>query len=274
MGTAGVVTIGIAKSGVISTNVITGGSGDDSGEIMAGLAKNIVVHGSIVGGSAVSNSGYIQADNITTLNIGGNVTSGSGGVNSGGIRAVEDIGALSILGSVVGASGHEFIISAGGMDGLDSQTTPDIAIKTVTVGTNFTFGEILAGYQPPVAGGDSRGIPYNADAQIGTITVKMAVMESDFVAGAVPGAVGGDFGTLGDAKISGTGTVDRSLLTSRIASVIIGSAPAAPSGTYGIVSEEVTSVKVGGVAVALHTNPDNDFSPELGPGSKFYVHEV
>lgn len=261
---------------------IKGGTANVSGGLLAsGTLGTAVIKGNLEGGSTAATgslpttlqySGFVQAGNISNLTIEGHVESGTNGgtslFGSGSIASFGSIGTIQVLAkdgdvALKGTSTSAAIVSA---------------VKGITKATfngDVSFAEVLAGYSPPSTS-SARGSLTNAGATIGTVTVNGAFSTSSIVAGVDAGG-DGKFGTLDDQeRVSGANQPANQNLVSRIASVIIQSiGPDAPSGTnYGIVAERIDSVKIAGVATALHSGPHND-SVDLGAaGKKLKLQEI
>jgi hypothetical protein len=279
----GTGSIGTVRIG----NDIQGGSGDDSGEIKAtGSIAGLSVGGSVVGGDGQNSgvilstggdignlsiggdlrggsvtgtessdrSGYIQGQRISSVFVGGSIISGSNTgtgtlTRSGSIRAQNDLGPITVHGSLLGNSTNPVIISARGQA---VPTTTDVAISRLTVGGKVTYANILAGY-------DVDGNPVNGGAQIGVVVVGGDWTASNLVAGVSPGP-DGLFGTSDDAKISGGSTG----ILATIARVVIGGnvvgTPASVNATdhFGFVAEDIGAFSVDGQTLHLHAGPHND----------------
>jgi hypothetical protein len=125
-----------------------------------------------------------------------------------------------------------------------------VAISSVRVRGDVVHAEILAGFGFNLASG-------NADASIGGVSIGGDWIASSLVAGAEDqGAVG--FG-LGDTLQL---VNDDPLRTARIAAISIAGAVRGTAGAtgdhFGIVAQQVSSLRVGGVAVALTAGASND----------------
>ncbi len=186
-------------------------------------------------------------------------------MNNGAIRVDDDIGTVLIKGSIVGNSTNSAILSARGK-AVPTATT-DVAIGKLTVLGRVEFAHILAGV-------DVNGVALNADAQIGAVSVGGDWIASSIAAGAVSG--NGFFGDTDDAKMSGPGVKDDSLVFSKITSLTIGGQVMGTVGGtdhFGIVAENVGLVKVGGVTFPTTAgNSNDDFF--IGITLDFKVNEV
>jgi len=207
---------------------------------------------------------------IGKLTIGGSVIAGvddTSGIfrNNGAIRAENDLGDVTIKGSLVGNFTNPAIISARG------QAVPsddgDLAIGKLTVKGRVENALILAGFNP-----DGDGV--NADAQIGPVSVGGNWVASSIAAGSNPG-IGGFFGTADDLKMSGAGVKDEAGLFSKITSLKIGGQALGSLGPehYGVVAEIVGSVKVGSTQLSLLSGASND-DLLVGITGNFKVNEI
>jgi hypothetical protein len=137
----------------------------------------------------------------------------------------------------------------------------DVAIQSVTVLGNASYGDILAGYSTNTNGGaDPLGTGVNANAQIGTVTIGGNLMGTNIIAGVAPGT-NGYFGTASSAALSGAGVADLPSLISTISKIIItGNVLATPntSDSYGIAAQYIKSATVGGAVLPLVSGADND----------------
>jgi hypothetical protein len=270
-GNIGSLTIG---NGKVGTGNVTGGTGASSGFILAeGTLGTTRILGNFTGADStatqkVVNSAYIQAAHIPSLFIGGNVTAGDnlgGGIDtSGAIRSTHEIGALTIKGNLTGHASNPAIISAVGQEDVADKATADMAIRSVMISGNMERAEILAGYNTDTTGQTiTRGTPVNGDASIGAVRIGKDMIASDIVAGIAPGS-DGFFGDSNDAAISGAGKLNRANLISKISSIIIAGkgsgTAAADNGHFGIVAQQVVSVKVSNKAIALTAEASNDIA--------------
>jgi hypothetical protein len=253
-------------------NGLVGGTGDGSGSIITdGVLSGVTISKDIVGGDAsagtIRETGYIQARQIANLTVGGHLRAGTADpgahlFDSGAIRATQNILSLTIVGDLLGSDTNNAIISAVGPASLPDQNPVTAAIKSLTIKGNVDKAEILGGYGLVGANGtDPRGVALNSDARIGTVTVGGNWSASSLVAGVIAGA-DGKFGTpIDDAPIQRAGTSNNPDLFSTISSLIVkGSAipPTGNAGNYGIVAQNVVTVKFGGVSVPITQGPSND----------------
>jgi hypothetical protein len=171
---------------------------------------------------------------------------------SGAIIAGDDLGALTVKGSIIGNAGvghgaTPVLIVARGQHTVLPTATTDVAIGKITVSHRVERAQILAGY-------DTALNPVNADAQIGAVSVGGDWIASSIAAGAVQGGTG--FGS-GDTTIGGGGSVN---ISSKIASIVIkGMLIGTPVSTnngdqFGFVAQQIGSVIVGGFAITIPTN--------------------
>jgi hypothetical protein len=288
--TSGAILVNSIPSLLIGGNV-TGGTGNNSGEIIAtGALGTAAINGNLTGSqmidsaTAVVNSGYIQAGQINALDIKGSVIAGlnSGGkiANSGAIRSSRDIVSLTIGGDVTGTKSNPVVISAQQGVPHPGSLLPDLAIRSVTIGGNATWLDLLAGYGPTVSttsgsvtnpAGAPLGTPLDGSAQIDLVKIVGNLAASNIVAGAQPDS-NGQFGTAGDMAIA-TKTVFA--VQSQIASVIVGGTATGDStmgDNFGIVSEVLGSVTVMGganLATGLHAG-----TPKAVDGTNLFLLEV
>jgi hypothetical protein len=256
-GIAGVVKIGHDVRGA---NAIGGGSADLTGAISSeGRIGSVIIGGSLITGTDASPGVYRR---------------------SGGIFAGDDIGSITIRGSVIGHDGPgstPAVIAARGQ--ANPGANGDVAIGKITIGGSVERAQILAGYDETLA-------PLNADAQIGAVNVGGDWVASSIAAGSinlgnddVVGGVGDNadnvnFGNPHDVKISEVSDV----LTSKIASITIrGQIFGTESpilDRFGFVAEEISAFKVGGLKVSLLAQPFNDGFIVIGSFNDVRIHEL
>ena len=309
---AGGVNSGLSIGNVRIGHDLQGGSAEFTGSIIGhGPLGNIVIGGSVIGGSNSSTGEIVTSGNIGTINIGHDLIGGSvggsassdatgfiqssggriAGITIGGsiisgldhgtgsltsnasIRAGNDIGFLTVKGSIighpdVGNGASPVIISARGQE--FPQPGIDLAIGKITIGGNVENAQILAGYDPTLN-------PKNADAQIGAVQVGGDWVASDLVAGATNPAFP-NFG-LNDFGIGGPGTTDNSTIISRIASITVGGlifgTPNSVSTTdhFGFVAQQIGAFKAGGFVIHLRSGP-NDDNFGIGGTPDVSIHEI
>ncbi len=281
-GSTGASSGRIGAGGKIGSITIGGsliGNGSATGAIFAtGDLGSVRIGGDIRGGSSagvVDSSGYIQGAHIGSVFVGGSILAGTETgstislLRNGSIRADNDIGSITVLGSIVGSGSGDpsdtkftpVVISARGKASLPA--TGDLAIGRLTVGGDMKLAVIYAGY-------DVNLMPKNADAQIGTVTVGGDWISTNLVAGVQDsnGTVDG-FGNSSDVKISGAGVKDNADRNgagaiSKIASVIIKGSAIGHFGTapdyvtFGIEAQQIGAMTLGGTSIALLAGAGND----------------
>jgi len=302
---SGSVEVGGSTTGILKvTGNVNGGSGLESGRIMVnekaaniqiggsirggtnnltgivasdGTITSITVNGNIVGGNASGSqdlnwSGGIFGERILTLVLNGSLIAGRDKTTgtyslSGVIGARDDIVNATIKGHLKGNSTNSAMILARGQ--VTPTVTTDVAIGTLTVNGRAEFAQILAGVFPGGAANQ------NADAQITNVTIGGDWISSSISAGVVAG-VDAKYGTADDVKIAGAGVKDVAGLSSKITSLTIGGqAYGSPSvlDHFGIVAENVGSLKVGGTVMTLFAgNGNDDFAIGLFPD--FRLNEI
>ena len=255
-------TIGANQLGIVSLGgSLIGGTSSYSGQVYSTNAiNNLTIAGNIRGGSATGTKDLVltgivrsASGRIDVMTVGGSLIAGTdttSGVfeDNGAIRAGDNIGRLSIRGSVVGNATHAALISARGQEAPPAGS--DVAIGTINVTGRVEYALIQAGI-------DAFGST-NADAQIGTVTVGGDWIASSLVAGAQAGA-DGVFGTQDDGKLSGG--KDVAGVFSRISNVIIGGQVVGTESTgdhFGIVAESVGSLSIGANLIPLLAGKHND----------------
>ncbi len=244
---------------------LIGGSGNASGTIeVGGNIGAIKIGGEMRGGSA-SISGSILTfmdGSIASVTIGGAVI--GSGLTANGIFAAKQLGAVKIGGDLRAPSGTSVQISAVGTLGA---TTPALAsaIKSITVAGSVSNALIRGGYS---LGGSG----LNPDAGIGAVKVSGNWIGSNLIAGVTAGT-DGFFGTADDLKISGDTTA---AIFSKIASVTIKGFAFGAAGAgfrFGIVAEQVGSIKVGRQTYVLAAGTDL-VGLDIGPSANFHAREV
>ena len=240
----GALLLGSLSSNILTLSIggsIVGGAGHSSGGIKDGNIATLTVGGNIIGGNAINaddltNSGYVTVQRVTTMTVGGSVIAGIDNTtgtyyNNGVIRAANDIGSLTIKGSVVGNATNLAVISARG------QATPvgnsDVALGKLTVVGRVEFGLILGGT-------DAFGNARNADAQIGSINVLGDWIASSAAAGTSPAFLG-FYGNPDDVKMSGANVKDLVNAFSKIGSVTMARPWAASAWRSGASSRRTSA---------------------------------
>jgi hypothetical protein len=270
------------KSTVASVTIggsVVGGSASWSGAIIAtGAVGTVTIRGDVKGGTAgagdLTLSGAIEAKRIGRLVIGGSLSAGvdsdpTAGIfqDNGAVVVADDIGSAT-LGSLAGSSSSMALLSARGSATPTAST--DLAIGKLTIKGNVKLAQIRAGF-------DLYGAAVNADAQIGTVRVGGDWEASSLAAGAMPGGDGfyGD-GDANEGKMAGPGVKDVATVSSQIGSLSIGGqARGTDGGTdfFGIVAENVVTLKVHGKTVPLKAGNSND-DVFVGLTGDFKVHEI
>ena len=253
-----------AEFGIVTLGgSLIGGTSSSSGRIWSALGiLNVTIAGNICGGSAtgtqvLQSTGIVEcvSGRIEAMTLGGSLIAGidkTSGLfqDNGAIRAGDNIGRLTIRGSIVGNATHAAFISARGQKAPPAGS--DVAIGTITVTGRVEHALIHAGIR--------EFGPTNADAQIGTVTVGGDWIASSLVAGAQAGA-DGVFGTQDDGKFAGAFTKDVAGVFSRINSVIIGGQVVGTEFTgdhFGIIAESVGSLSIGANLIPLLAGKHND----------------
>jgi hypothetical protein len=241
---------------------LIGGAGQFSGAIatLGGNIGTVQIRGSLRGDGDYS--GVVSAqNNIGRISVAGSLI---GAGRSGTIFAKRAIGSISVRGSIIGSSSLALFLCAGGP--ATPTGTAAVAIGSLRVGGSVEFADIRAGF-------DGGLNPTNADAQIGSVVVGGDWIASNLSAGADRG---GDakYGTFDDVKI--TGGTDVPGVVSKITSIVIGGqALGTPGGSdhFGFVAQQIGSIKVGGTAQPLTPGPDDDVL-DLGATGDLTIREV
>jgi hypothetical protein len=255
IGTTGRVFAGGPLASVTIGGSLIGGADRGTGEVFGeGPIGPVRIGGDIVGGfslfSGPGGTGYVQGRRIASLFVGGSIRAGSEAsgpdARSGSVRAAEDIGPITVRGSLLGDAETPVVISARGQA---APTGPaDVAIRSVTVGGRVEHALILAGYGTNFVGG-------NGDAQIGAV-----VVGGDWVASRLAAGTG-----VGDDKTPGTPDDTflgggRPGVVSKIASIAIGGQALGTVGgadSFGLLAEKIGSLTVGGTVVPLTAGSDD-----------------
>jgi hypothetical protein len=264
----GRIVSGSTLASVTIGGSLLGGTSSSTAEILSEgamgpvkIGGDIVAHGNT--GNGLQKTAYIEGQRIASLFVGGSirvgVDAGQFGINkSASVRAIEDIGPITIKGSLIGSISTDgdpsdgdltpIIISAGGKLISLPTATSNLAIKSLFVGGRIENAQILAGY-------DLDLVPVNGDAQIGTVVVGGDWIASRMAAGAAVG-IDGIAGTDDDTFLGG----GSALIQSKIASVTIkGQALGTVGGgdSFRLMAQKVGSFKVGGVFYPLSSGADN-----------------
>lgn len=242
---------------------VLGAGGPGSGSIASrGAIKSVKIGTDLVGGSGdYSGSVYTAAPLVGNVGAIGDVTIGGNLLGFGsytGVISDATLGNLKVGGDIAGA-----IISAEGLLGNTDQKKA-VAIKSLTVGGNVRFSNIVAGY-------DVTGVPTNADVEIGKVVVKGDWIASNLIAGVAAGA-DGQFGSADDERIAG----GSASVVSRLASIQIGGQALGTADTdtdiYGFVAEQILAFKVGGGAYPLDKLSMSDIY-SIGQTRDFFLNE-
>ncbi len=252
---AGVINSRGKMAGVTLGGSLIGGSGTYAGAIISqGDMGAVTIAGDLKGASITtgspSGSGYIEslAGRIAKVTIGGSIIAGTDDSASGSltlnasIRAANDIGAITVKGSLIGSVGlggdiTKVIISARGQAFLTSVS--DVAIGKISIGGRVERAQILAGYNSVLT-------PLNGNAQIGAVTVGGDWVASDLIAGVRDGGAAG-FGDAGDTII-GTGTIAK-IASITIKGIVVGTPVA--GDRFGFESHAIGSFKANGVTIPI-----------------------
>lgn len=270
-----------ALAGVVIGQSLTGGSSNGSGVILSGTdfitsgamgAVKIggdLKGGDVSGSASLDESGYIEGQRIASITIQGSLiagtNAGSGSLSkSGSIRAVDDLGSITVKNSIVGNASNAAIIAARGQA---IQTGTDLAIKKISVTKDVNFATILGGYDPDL-------LASNADAQIGSLKIGGNWMASSAVTGVVDSLQNG-FGNADDARISISS--DNASIVSEIASIIIGGNISGTAGSgdhFGFVAQQIGALKFNGSSVVLHAGGMPDVIDPLGATTDVSLREI
>jgi len=268
---SGLISLGAGEVGTITIgqSLISGTKGFYTGTIYSdGHIGTLLIGGDLRGGVAtgadsLSYGGSILAGSIGKLSIVGSIfgatndTTGFFDSNSH-IRVTNDLGALSVGGSIHGNADVPVMITARGQSFVPPASTADVAIGAITVNGSVSHTNILAGYNRTGSGINGNG-GVNADAQIGKIQIGGDSASSNFVAGVATGA-DGIFGTNDDVVLAGGDPG----IYSRIAEILVGGQARAsvdPSVQFGWVAQWLPTVKVGTNVLPLLQGPGNDLIP-------------
>lgn len=266
---SGLILAQDALAGVSIGGSLRGGPANVTGTILAGEALGPVkIGGDIIGGNLtgaadLDSSGSIQGERIVSVFIGGSirpgVDAGAGKlIRNGTIRASDDLGPITIKGSLIGTA-HEdgnsadgdftpAIIAARGQE--TPSATSNVAIKSVTIGGRVEQAQILAGYTSTqfLTG-------TNGDAQIGAVKVGGDWIASRLVAGTDEG--GDDVPGSADDTFLGGGSA---AIVSKIASITIkGQALGTVGGSdfYYFLAQKIGALKIGTTAIPLTAGNDS-----------------
>ncbi|HEV7404864.1 MAG TPA: hypothetical protein VGO11_18120 [Chthoniobacteraceae bacterium] len=265
-------TVGKPATAVTIGGSLIGGAGGNSfngsGQIRSSgdLGAIVIGHdflGASISGSAVdlTASGIIQAGGgrIAGVSIGGSIISGldtsTGGklISNTTIRANDDLGSLTVKGSIVGresANGSSpIVITARGQQ--TTTDTRDLALGSVTVGGLVSLANIEAGF-------NISGSATNANAQIGAVKVTGNWLLSNLVAGVMnygaDQSTGGtdnnlNFGDPNDHIVAGVPIPIAKIASITIGGIVAGSPTAGRH--FGFSSHLIGSFKTAGFTAAL-----------------------
>lgn len=255
---------------------VLGGDGSGSAKIVSqGSLGAVKIGHDIQGGDGLVSAGIDARSTIKSVTVGGSVASGTGPF-SGSIRTDAALLSLSVKGSVTGSTAVPLLISA--LKSATPTAKTNLAIGKVTIGGSAELALIRAGFNRVEN-------TFNADAQIGTVSVNGNWIASSIAAG-VDDVGSNGFGNADDAKLAGTDTAG---ITSKIASIVIkGYARGTVGGTdhFGFVAQEVGALTVGTAKYRLTKNlvagvntPNDDLDANdplllVGTTGDLRVHEV
>ena len=225
---------------------LVGGDQAFSGAITAsGKIGSVSIKGTMFGGLGQYSGSILTSDGASI----GSVSAGSivgGSSDFEGIFSDGQLGPVKIKGGINGTENSRVTISATGLLNPGPHKSP-LAIASINVGGAVHFTDFLAGYAT-----DGTGV--NADVQIGAVTIGGDWIATNLVAGVL--ADGGGFGTPGDTLIPGGNAT-----TSKIAAVIIKGQALGQANSFenfGIVAQQLRSVKIGATSVHLQSGSSND----------------
>jgi len=242
---------------IIVRGSVLGGAGENSGTITSATQLGPVTISGDVRGSGTNAGSILSGGDLKGVKVGGSVFSGNG-FFSGSIRAQRNIGSIAIAGSVIGDSFNRVSITAGGM------TIPppnQKCIASINIGGSSVWADIRAGF-------DLSNNQVVDDVTIGPVRIGGDFVTSNLVAGCT---AGDDlvFGTDDDELIGGLGNIPARIVSVSINGQILGT----PGGSdhYGIVAQQIGSVKIGGSVIPLTNGASND---DVVLGSTFDVNLI
>jgi hypothetical protein len=225
----------------------------------------VKIGGDLRGGSADGNifteidrSGYIEAFRIASIFIGGSIIAGDNSdtgdlTKCASIRALRDIGSVTVKGSIIGHRGSQgdslVYITARGQETPGS--TSDVAIKSLKIGGSVEHARILGGYSVALQ-------PINGNASIGPVSVGGDWVASDLTAGVRDDAttmLDNYFGD-GDDQLIGS---DTDALIARISSITIKGTvvgTGASGDHFGFVAQQIGKFKSLGFTATLTSGTD------------------
>lgn len=240
---------------------LVGGAGDRSGLLLSlGDVGTVSIGKNMIGGQGtLSGSVMSLGGSIAKVTVGGSIQAGpTAGAGSVTIGAARNLVSLAVKGDILGAASNlPLQVFAGGADGGSG-------IRSVKVGGSVSAAVFLAGWEPDFADGVAN--PANGNASIGRVRVTGSFVASSIAAG-ITSPQFPLFGTQLDSTIPG-GT------TCSIGSVTIGgfaNGIAEVGQHFGIVSRQVGTVKVKGVAIAI---PAANGATPIGDTGNFVIRVV
>ena len=241
-GTLGVMKINHDITGVLK---VTGGYPDGTFQATTALIGKMVVGGNIDGSAGGAEAGLVKVNGpMGDIKVKGSII---GGADVSGIVSNGTLGNVKIIGNLRSADpARPALISALGK--LNPATAAEaVAIRSITITGNVENALILAGYT-------RAGIPLNADASIGAISVAGDWIASSVAAG-IEDSTHDGFGR-NDTLIPGGSDA----IIAKIASItILGTATgsSASGDFFGITAEQIKKAKIGGVALPLTAGVDD-----------------
>lgn len=209
----------------------------------AGTGSGPLIESSVFGTvKALTVKGDVSAAHVLAGSFGAVTVSGSlraGGVDGTGFASATTIGTFAVKGGILGDSAHRVEITA---DGFANPTAKlAVALKSLTVAGNLEHARIAVGGK------------FNADAQIGTVSVGGHWIATDLAASVLPG-VGGFFGDANDRLIAnGAGTTTlASIAAITIKGTVAGTAAAGDS--FGITAEKIGKLTIGTAVIPTSTS--------------------
>jgi hypothetical protein len=248
---------------------LVGGTGFQTGDIsIGGDLDSLSIGGDLRGGSitgsaSLSFSGFIAVGIINSsggrlgsLSIGGSIIAGTD-MSSGtftrctSIQVADDIGSLTVKGSIVGnAVGGDVLVNITAAGQHAQSATKDVAFGKIRIGGRVEFARILAGFGTSLEG-------VNGNAQIGAVSVGGAWIASSISAGVNPDNLG--FGGGSDAVIDNPPGAATDAIVAKIASITIkGAVVGAPNPFFqcGFVAQQIGSFKAAGFTASLTAATD------------------
>lgn len=271
--------------GNVTGNTSNSEGGSYSGQVSGLSIASITVHGNVSGGLGFRSGGFVATSlNIGPVVISGNLEGGEGS-HSGFISAEGNISSVKIGASLLGGEGSgsgyvaagqtlgslEAAFASGSSESSRPRISAGDSITSVTISESIFNTDILAGY-------NTDGIGFNPDAQIGTVKIGTGtgpghMQGTNIVAGIGVGS-DGKFGTFDDVVFAGSSS---SPAYSKIASVIVKGTiePTDSSGdSFGILAENLVSLKVGGSTLSLASGALNDSYKLVSLLSDTYYGEI